>query len=578
MQHHKCIEKTVAISKILALVISALMVLSMTAALASDYKITVSNSNSRITMDGKQYEAVKLFDLTLGNPTTTDGTTTYGAYSYSIDSDGEGAWAWNTIKGTAGANGVYTNSTYDLTFTPSANDSTVYAVTAGSGFTAAKANDLGEALRSVSRTGAWTKTGTASGNSLTIDVEKAGYYLVYGVVDAVNGKDTDKEVVSAVILDSTNKSVTVAPKADAPTLDKKITGEHKLDQAGLEATAKVGEQVEFTITCVRPDFTGYTDYYYAINDTMTNGLDFTSNDTLNLTINNVAQSATGTPASGDNAAVPADYSITWSNSNRTFVLVIPQTTLAKYDVGAEIKVVYTATLNSSALTTDFERNTAYLEYSSNPSNSSDKNKTPDKDVYVVDINIDVDKIANGDTTKHLAGAKFKLYREVTADNTTTTQYYKWDATNNVVTWTNEANAQVFTTNAQGNLDTKIQGLDKGTYKLIETEPPQGYNSLSAPVEIVITAADGTGDDAGKKVTYTATVGGSDATVTNGTVTLGKEQHQLQPEVTAQINNNSGTELPSTGGIGTTLFYIGGGVLVLLAVVMLVTKKRMKAED
>ena len=554
------------------------MVLSMTAALASDYKITVSNSNSRITMDGKQYEAVKLFDLTLGNPTTTDGTTTYGAYSYSIDSDGEGAWAWNTIKGTAGANGVYTNSTYDLTFTPSANDSTVYAVTAGSGFTAAKANDLGEALRSVSRTGAWTKTGTASGNSLTIDVEKAGYYLVYGVVDAVNGKDTDKEVVSAVILDSTNKSVTVAPKADAPTLDKKITGEHKLDQAGLEATAKVGEQVEFTITCVRPDFTGYTDYYYAINDTMTNGLDFTSNDTLNLTINNVAQSATGTPASGDNAAVPADYSITWSNSNRTFVLVIPQTTLAKYDVGAEIKVVYTATLNSSALTTDFERNTAYLEYSSNPSNSSDKNKTPDKDVYVVDINIDVDKIANGDTTKHLAGAKFKLYREVTADNTTTTQYYKWDATNNVVTWTNEANAQVFTTNAQGNLDTKIQGLDKGTYKLIETEPPQGYNSLSAPVEIVITAADGTGDDAGKKVTYTATVGGSDATVTNGTVTLGKEQHQLQPEVTAQINNNSGTELPSTGGIGTTLFYIGGGVLVLLAVVMLVTKKRMKAED
>ena len=554
------------------------MVLSMTAALASDYKITVSNSNSRITMDGKQYEAVKLFDLTLGNPTTTDGTTTYGAYSYSIDSDGEGAWAWNTIKGTAGANGVYTNSTYDQTFTPSANDSTVYAVTAGSGFTAAKANDLGEALRSVSRTGAWTKTGTASGNSLTIDVEKAGYYLVYGVVDAVNGKDTDKEVVSAVILDSTNKSVTVAPKADAPTLDKKITGEHKLDQAGLEATAKVGEQVEFTITCVRPDFTGYTDYYYAINDTMTNGLDFTSNDTLNLTINNVAQSATGTPASGDNAAVPADYSITWSNSNRTFVLVIPQTTLAKYDVGAEIKVVYTATLNSSALTTDFERNTAYLEYSSNPSNSSDKNKTPDKDVYVVDINIDVDKIANGDTTKHLAGAKFKLYREVTADNTTTTQYYKWDATNNVVTWTNEANAQVFTTNAQGNLDTKIQGLDKGTYKLIETEPPQGYNSLSAPVEIVITAADGTGDDAGKKVTYTATVGGSDATVTNGTVTLGKEQHQLQPEVTAQINNNSGTELPSTGGIGTTLFSIGGGVLVLLAVVMLVTKKRMKAED
>ena len=131
-----------------------MLVLGMTAALASDYKITVSNSNNRITMDGKQYEAVKLFDLTLGNPTTTDGTTTYGAYSYSIDSEGDGAWAWDTIKGTADANGVYTNSTYDLTFTPSANDPTVYAVTAGPGFTAAKANVLGEALRSVSRTGA----------------------------------------------------------------------------------------------------------------------------------------------------------------------------------------------------------------------------------------------------------------------------------------------------------------------------------------------------------------------------------------------------------------------------------------
>jgi len=566
--------------KILALVLALMLVLGMTAALASDYKITVSNSNNRITMDGKQYEAVKLFDLTLGNPTTTDGTTTYGAYSYSIDSEGDGAWAWDTIKGTADANGVYTNSTYDLTFTPSANDPTVYAVTAGPGFTAAKANVLGEALRSVSRTGAWTKTGTASGNSLTIDVEKAGYYLVYGVVDAVNGKDTDKEVVSAVILDSTNKSVTVAPKADAPTLDKKITGEHKLDQAGLEATAKVGEQVEFTITCVRPDFTGYTDYYYAINDTMTNGLDFTSGDTLTLTINNVTQSATETPASGDNDAVPADYSITWSNSNRTFVLVIPQTTLAKYDVGAEIKVVYTATLNSSALNTDWERNTAYLEYSSNPSNSSDKNKTPDKDVYVVDINIDVDKIANGDSTKHLAGAKFKLYREVTADSTTTTQYYKWDATNDKVTWVTDATqADEFVTDANGNLTTKIRGLDKGTYKLIETEPPQGYNALSAPIEIVISAADGTGNDAGKKVNYTATVDGQSATVTNGVVDLTEAtQQNKQPEVSARINNNSGNELPSTGGIGTTLFYIGGSILVLAAVILLITKRRMSANN
>ncbi|MBR3175635.1 MAG: LPXTG cell wall anchor domain-containing protein, partial [Oscillospiraceae bacterium] len=106
-----------------------------------------------------------------------------------------------------------------------------------------------------------------------------------------------------------------------------------------------------------------------------------------------------------------------------------------------------------------------------------------------------------------------------------------------------------------------------TYGLLETKAPTGYNLMKDPIIITLT---GSYDGTNAKVTTT----NNSVTITNGTIAVGADQHPLQPVATACVNNQSGTQLPSTGGIGTTIFYVVGGVLVLAAIILLVTKKRM----
>ena len=264
----------------------------------------------------------------------------------------------------------------------------------------------------------------------------------------------------------------------------------------------------------------------------------------------------------------AKYTLTHAVDSKSFTLTIPYSTLAEFDKGTDITVEYNATVNSNALTYDYENNTASLKYSSNPY-EDETNHTPDKKVYVLDLNLDVLKVDGSNTATTLDGAKFKLYR--LASDGTTKEFYKWDTTNNVVTWVAEANADVFETDTDGNLKQQVRGLDKGTYYLLETEAPKGYNLLSEAVEVVISAEEGT-----DKVTYSATYGGEDATMTNGEVNLATAQAEAQPVATGTIENNSGAELPSTGGIGTTIFYVIGAILVLGAGILLVTRRRMNA--
>ena len=141
-----------------------------------------------------------------------------------------------------------------------------------------------------------------------------------------------------------------------------------------------------------------------------------------------------------------------------------------------------------------------------------------------------------------------------------------------MTWVaTQAAGDTFTTDKTGNLTQQVRGLDKGTYYLEETKAPEGYNVLSAPVEVTISVS-----EADNKVTYSATTDGVSAAVTNGTVDLAAAQNANQPVATATINNQSGSELPSTGGIGTTIFYVIGAILVLGAGILLVTRRRMNA--
>ena len=517
---------------------------------AATYSITVTNDNEAMSIIGKTYTAYKLFDVTY------DGTN----YAYSIKTD-------NPFYSGA-AKAAVLDTYFDFTDTSDATVKTVTVKTAKQDATTKtlSADDvraLADALQPYA-TGTGAGSVTATAETATIDLTAAGYYIVTGTVKPTDPANSDKEVVSAVILDNADPTAEVKPKASVPTLNKKITGVAEgltevngavLDAKGVAAVAKVGSTVSYELDSVVPDLTGYTDYTFTFEDKLTGGLDYVE-DSFALTIKGATENITPTFAA----------------DKKSFTLTIPYTTLSKaaYTKGDAIVLTYKCTVNDSALTYDFENNTADLVYSKSPYDTT-TNKTPEKKTYVIDLNLDVDKIDGSDSTKHLDGAEFKLYRM----NGTTKEYYKWDTTDKKVTWVAEANADVFTTNDEGKLTQQVRGLDKGTYYLEETKAPTGYNRLKDPVEVVISVSE---DAAGEKVTYSATYGGEDATMTNGEVNLtaATQSSGKQPVATGVIENNSGAELPSTGGIGTTIFYVIGAILVLGAGILLVTRRRMNA--
>ena len=160
-----------------------------------------------------------------------------------------------------------------------------------------------------------------------------------------------------------------------------------------------------------------------------------------------------------------------------------------------------------------------------------------------------------DSTNHevaLSGAKFVLYRMDSG-----VKKYATLTNNKIDGWvTDKGEATTLETSGAG--DILIEGLNVGTYYLEETEAPAGYNKLTKPIEVKITAtSDATG--VSETVEYRNQ---NDSTYTPAT------------DATVKVLNKAGTQLPSTGGIGTTLFYVIGGGLMAVAAVLLVTKKRM----
>ncbi len=374
-------------------------------------------------------------------------------------------------------------------------------------------------------------TATAANEKATINVTEkgAGYYLIAGTAKTAQGQT----VTAACSLDTTNPKATVNVKADAPAIDKIIVEAD--DGKGNGTSVNVGDTVNFKLTSKVPNMTGYETYKYIVHDTMSAGLTFNNDVVVKI---------------GDQALTKdTDYTIATPAEGDTFTITIADPT--KYTEGDDIEITYSATLNNKALTTDVETNTVKLEYSNNPNNSTSTTTTPDDVVYVYDFDIVIDKHVKDHSDQKLANAQFVLYKKVGEVK----KYYK--LADNKVTWVEtETNATVVTTDANGKAS--FTGLEAGTYYLHETEAPAGYNKLKTDIEVTITA------------TYSDT--GTLAT-TNTTKT-----DNGQYKLTQGVENSTGTELPETGGIGTTIFYTVGGLLVLAAVVLLVTKKRMGAAN
>ena len=383
----------------------------------------------------------------------------------------------------------------------------------------------------------------------------AGYYLIK------NATVGEGEVFTDYILQVV-KDVEVNPKSGKPTLDKQIRHNDN-GEWGVVGDNQIGDTVEFrTITTV-PIVSGYTEYTYVIHDEMSAGLtsNVHSNDDVTIKVN-------------DEDAKELDkiyYTVTVDpkNANKFTVTVDVLNAIkdGKMVEGNTLYTYYTGILNEKAKVYNDGKqdNKAYLEYSNNPHDNTTTNKTPEKVVYDWTFKMEINKI-DGESKAPLSDAKFVLSKNencslgtIGDDGTPSTTTDLIDLIENsdgsyTVAPAGYTGSVVMKVMTAGKIT--IKGLDDATeYYLYETKAPAGYNRLTDAVKFKITATyNDTGDS------YTSVI----AAVND----------VEQPSVSVQVANNKGSTLPSTGGIGTTIFYVIGGGLMAVAAVLLVTKKRM----
>ena len=392
----------------------------------------------------------------------------------------------------------------------------------------------------------------AGSNALTIPEAKAGYYLFVDTTDF--SKDDSYHSYNSFLLMVTkgNWNVPITPKAEKPTVEKKVYDNPDGTSTGgfgSSADHAINEKFQFQLTATLPDSTNraydyYDKYSVIFHDTLSEGITYDGPYSVVIESNDITYTITD----------PSKYTINTDklDSQNYFEVEIPdvKTCVAGLDLnkGATITVTYTAHLNEKASVNTAGGGTSninkvYLTYSNNPQDESSIGKTPESTpVYVYTYQLSNTKRQNTVDGPALAGAGFKLYSDAECNNEVGLYqegefYYPIkDATGK------KAVEMISGENGQFN----VKGLDAGTYYLKETITPAGYDTCGVtPVTI---KADHSGNDH-------VNLEGSNLTIVNKTA--------------------GGLTLPSTGGIGTTIFYVGGGGLMVAAAILLITKKRME---
>ncbi len=458
--------------------------------------------------------------------------------------------------------------------------------------------ELGNAAYAYVKDGNPVATVVGDGSSKLTTLEE-GYYVVTDSY-TTTGSDSLSRYMVAVA-----GPTTMEPKTETPSIDKKIVDTDKneaTDDYKKTDTAAIGDTIEYEITGAVPNYEGYTYYYYVVDDTLSKGLTLDTNSFV-VTIG------------GATLTKDTDYYVYTSKDDATgktnFHLAFAN--IKAYAKDAAISIKYNATVNEDAVIgTDPNTNTAKLIYSNNPSQSDrgDKEGVPGEPgdsvptgetpeyitkTYVTQIKlmkVDQDGNAlNGAeftlTGSNLTQVKFTTSTNFTEDEngtyyklkngaytetaptdetakyyeSTTTKYTKTTSTNLVEATGEQASKNVSSYVGDDGI-LYFTGLDKGTYTLTETKTPSGFNTIQ-PISFEIK-----GDITGA----TSTVGGS--------ITWSSENENLTWNAATNtfeisITNIAGKLLPSTGGIGTTIFYVAGSILVLGAAVLLITKKRMR---
>lgn len=379
-----------------------------------------------------------------------------------------------------------------------------------------------------------------------------GYYLIVDTTN-VSGQHDSK---NASLLEVT-RDITIADKSSIPEVDKQVHDEEADAEAGHTngwgetADHAMNESFQFKLIATLSadtDYAEYETYKVIFTDTMSAGVTFDSIasvtvDGVTLTSGQYTCTATAGQAGGSWKLTIAD------------IKAFEGVNLVD---GAVVEVIYNAHLNENAVVgnSDANKNTVYLEYSNNPNvgGENDLGKTKEDTVWVFTYKMDNNKVDGNE--QPLGGAGFKLYSDA---GCTTEIPVIFDSTLNAYRLTKgeEVGVEMFSAETTGVFN--IVGLDVGTYYLKETTTPAGYNTCPV-VTVVITATHA--EAASETTAATEIVMTQDGTATSAN----------------KIVNNSGTVLPETGGIGTTIFYTLGGLMVIAAAVLLVTKKRMASAE
>ena len=532
--------------KMITFVLVALMTVAMgaTNVFAEDsFTITIDNA-----VKGETYKAYKVFDATYANPVTpapvitpatdipgeADQTHFNSAYSYTINTN---STFWNDLTtGVTPAEGVYTLATYGLKFVPSSTSGTYNVLPiASTGVTEAQAQALAAFLagKLAGKTPAASAKATAGTTdpdhedyivgalSLDVTASGAGYYFV------------DTTMGSLCSLNTTEPNAVIREKNSIPSDDKKVS-----DAAdgtfGEEATVKVGDTVYFKIEI--KDSKG-TDKKVTVHDEMDNALtlDIAS---FAIKVDDVAVPATNYTIKVNNAAITKgeNTGVTPAvlEDGCTFEIEFTDAYIAELAENKDIVITYAAELNANAKTADpFQVNKSHIKYS--------EQNTVEKTVIVKTYEADI--VKTDDQKKILDGATFNLYDVATAG----TKY-------NLVKVEDGKYRIAVSTDASTAYAAKLQpkdgkltivGLENGTYYLEEVDHPDGYNPLT------------------ERKSFTIANANSKATIEGTTYKEGG----------VQVINQSGTELPSTGGIGTTIFYVLGGLMVVGAGIVLVARRK-----
>jgi len=511
--------------KVLALLVAVLMALSMVAAFAENptYTITVNSS------DNHTYRVYQVLTGTLSD-----------ANSKKL---GNPAWGADAKDSTADVNDFIES----INATGLDRDDIAALVTAA-------VNTNGEGQGTVDKEHPKTVT--------------PGYYVL--VDETAEANLADGETLSLNIVEVV-RNVTVTAKNGTTTSDKKVDDVN--DSTGASQTGQesadydIGDHIPYTLSATLPaNYADYTKYYLQFQDDMSEGLTL---DTGSVKIYYGDSDTTGASISFT-AAEGTSYT---GGQLYTYTIADVKTTASALSAGDKIYIKYTATLNDKAVINDKGNpNKSRIVFSKNP--NWDGTGTPDTgdtpwDIAVVFTYKTVFNKIDKETKKPLTGADFRLDKFIKDENGSDT-YKTVKGTWTDVTTLGDSkhpskNVDTYTkdTDSAANAKFTFAGLDDGYYRLVETATPEGYNTL---------------EDTYFEITANHTVTGLESLAGTDGAQFNMLATKAEGKLEADIENGQGTQLPSTGGIGTTIFYIAGSLLAIGAAILLITKRRMGSDE